>query len=311
MVTCQPLDQDDRFAPLLADTGCLDGSSPAPGLVPYSVRSPLWTDGALKERWISLPVDSVIGYAPDAPWVFPEDAVLIKSFLRGPSDPIETRLMVRRGTGWRFASYRWEEGSAQLLEDALQESVTLADGTLSEWYFPAPDGCLTCHAGGAIGPIAPQLHTEYDYEGAIRSQLDEMARVGLFDVSDPTPPEPLAVPADAAAPMQDRARSWMHGNCSHCHRPGGWAPPEMDMDLRARIPLSAARICGVPVQFETAPEAGAWRLAPGDPTDSALLGRIEAVGIMRMPPVGVSRVDPLGAELLATWIDGRQDCAEE
>jgi len=276
--------------------------------VPYTVRSPLWTDGALKERWIALPPETVIGYSPDGPWSFPQGAVLLKSFLAGPDDPIETRLMVRRGDGWTSASYRWDGDDAALLNDSLEESVTLADGTVSQWLFPAPGACASCHSGGAIGPVSAQLDTDYDYGGDVRSQLDEMARVGLFDLADPVLPEPLARPGDSGADLEDRARSWLHGNCAHCHRPGGWAPPEMDMDLRAQIPLAQARTCGVPVQFDMAPEAGAYRLSPGFSDDSALWGRTQSDGLFRMPPVGVSISDPLGAELLRTWIDGRQDC---
>ncbi len=307
-MSCVPIDGAGAFAFDLSDTGCLDGAEPTDGLVPYSVRSPLWTDGALKERWIALPTDAVIGYSPSGDWQFPQGAVLIKSFLRGPGDPIETRLMVRRGSGWVSASYRWEGDSAALLDDSLEESVTLSDGTESDWFFPSTDLCVSCHADGAIGPTAPQLDTDYDYDGVVRSQLDEMARVGLFDVVDPPSPEPLARPSDGAADVEDRARSYLQGNCAHCHRPGGWAPPEMDMDLRASIPLAQARICGVPVQFDTAPEEGAWRMSPGDSDDSALWGRIQSDGLMRMPPVGVSVLDPLAAELLPAWIDGRQDC---
>jgi hypothetical protein len=304
---CAPLDADGVFAPLLSDTGCFSDGMPAGDLVPYTVRSPLWTDGADKERWLALPVGQFIGYSVSGDWSFPEASVLAKNFLRGPGDPIETRLMVRWGSGWDFASYRWEGGVASLLDDSLEEPVTLADGTESDWFFPGTDLCVSCHADGAIGPTAAQLDTDYDYDGVVRSQLDEMARVGLFDI-DPAPPEPLARPSEEAVDLEDRARSWLHGNCAHCHRPGGWAPPDMDMDLRAQIPLAQARLCGVPVQFDTAPEAGSYRLSPGDSGDSALWGRTQSDGLMRMPPVGVSVIDPLGAELLLAWIDSREDC---
>lgn len=44
--------------------------------------------------------------------------MLLKSFLRGPSDPIETRLMVRRADDWVFASYRWSGADAVPLDDS-------------------------------------------------------------------------------------------------------------------------------------------------------------------------------------------------
>ncbi len=43
---------------LLSETGCVSRSEPgqpAAGLIPYSVRSSFWSDGAAKKRWLSIP----------------------------------------------------------------------------------------------------------------------------------------------------------------------------------------------------------------------------------------------------------------
>ena len=52
--------------------------TPHPGFVAYELNSPLWTDGALKSRFIGLPFDSTepnnpvlspqIGFAPTGAW---------------------------------------------------------------------------------------------------------------------------------------------------------------------------------------------------------------------------------------------------
>src|SRR5205823_3294234 len=51
----------------LSQTGLfrsLESLEPAPGLIPYAVNSPLWSDGAAKRRWIALPGGARITYRP-------------------------------------------------------------------------------------------------------------------------------------------------------------------------------------------------------------------------------------------------------
>ena len=51
---------------LLSETGIfqsLKDLTPAAGVLPYDVNSPLWSDGAVKRRWLVLPKDSQIGFS--------------------------------------------------------------------------------------------------------------------------------------------------------------------------------------------------------------------------------------------------------
>jgi glucose/arabinose dehydrogenase len=43
------------FPQTLSQTGCFSGSTPAAGLIPFDVNSPLWSDNATKRRWMALP----------------------------------------------------------------------------------------------------------------------------------------------------------------------------------------------------------------------------------------------------------------
>ena len=38
---------------------------PADFLIPYAVNSPLWSDGAVKTRWMALPTNAVIGFSAE------------------------------------------------------------------------------------------------------------------------------------------------------------------------------------------------------------------------------------------------------
>jgi hypothetical protein len=44
--------------------------APATGLVPYDVNSPLWSDGAVKTRWIALATNTHIQFASTGEWTF-------------------------------------------------------------------------------------------------------------------------------------------------------------------------------------------------------------------------------------------------
>src|SRR5262249_54771776 len=81
------------FPRKLSDTGLFESVKdlkPAPGLIPYSVNSQLWSDGATKERYIAIPGDGKIDFnaveypqpAPGAPrgWRFPDGSVAVKTF---------------------------------------------------------------------------------------------------------------------------------------------------------------------------------------------------------------------------------------
>ena len=81
----------------------IDSLIPAPGIIPYTVNSQLWSDGAYKTRYIALPDTSQIEFSMNSPWQFPPNGVLVKNFflemIKG--DPasqriIETRFLVRK-----------------------------------------------------------------------------------------------------------------------------------------------------------------------------------------------------------------------
>src|SRR5262249_35586670 len=72
----------DRGAlpPRLSHTGIfrsLADLMPNSGIVPYAVNAPLWSDGAAKRRWIVLPGDSRIDFAPTGEWKFPTGTVFV------------------------------------------------------------------------------------------------------------------------------------------------------------------------------------------------------------------------------------------
>src|SRR5690348_17824014 len=62
---------------------------------PYSPQYPLWTDGAVKARWIHVPEGSAIDARDDEHWGFPVGTKFWKEFSFA-GRRVETRLLWRR-----------------------------------------------------------------------------------------------------------------------------------------------------------------------------------------------------------------------
>ncbi|XXF78596.1 PQQ-dependent sugar dehydrogenase [Myxococcaceae bacterium GXIMD 01537] len=301
------------FPQKLSATGCVDASDPrkpAPGLIPFDVNSPLWSDGAGKERYFAVPDGKTVRIAEDGDWVFPEGSVLMKTFLLG-GKRVETRLMMRHPDGsWGGYTYEWDE--AQTDATLLPASKTLQVGGQS-WYFPSRAECLQCHtpaAGFSLGPETGQLNRDLTYPatGRVANQLRTLAHIGLFEAPLPGEPSTLVrypVPTEAG-PVDVRARAYLHSNCSHCHRPQG--PGRGPADFRFSTPFSQVGVCNVAPQQGSAGLTDPLLVAPGDPSRSVLSARIHALDVWRMPPLGTRVVDAEGAAVVDAWITSLSVC---
>lgn len=300
-------------AALLSQTGCVDPSDPgrpASGLVPYTVNTPFWSDGADKERYMGVPDGGEIGIETDGDFVFPPRTVLLKHFILN-GQYIETRLFVRHDDGiWAGYSYRWrdDQTDAELLEDGLEAPLS---GQL--WHYPSRGECIVCHtaaAGSSLGLETRQLdgNLRYPSTGRTANQLDTLSAVGLLQAPIPGRLRipPLVEPFDATAPLNARARSYLHSNCGGCHRPGGLG--RGSMDLRVTTSLAQTGTCDISPSLGELGIMDARLLAPGEPDRSILLARIEALDGNRMPPLGSNVVDQQGVDLIRAWIASLDSC---
>jgi uncharacterized repeat protein (TIGR03806 family) len=307
--------------PLLSQTGAftdVTGLVPSAQLVPYEPIAKLWSDGAVKDRWVALPTGTTIGWSPTGPWDYPEGAVLVKHFELpvDEADPsvtrrLETRFMIRTAEGWYGVTYRWRSdySDADLLTAALDENFAVAlpgGGTRTQtWTYPSPADCLTCHtpeSGGALGTKTGQLNSELLYAGdALDSQLRTWNHLGFFD-----PPldegalgayPRFAALEDTSAPAEARVRSYWDANCAQCHGvdpliPAAW-------DARHETPLSAQ---GVLAAEPVTPGEAAYLIAPGIPAESDIVRRSRIRGPGQMPPLGSHVVDETYLAVLHDWV---------
>jgi hypothetical protein len=119
----------------------------------------------------------------------------------------------------------------------------------------------------------------------------------------------LASSRNTARGLRDRARAYLHSNCSHCHRPGGGTGSALD--LRAGTAFADMRLCNARPLLGDLGIAGARLLSPGDHGRSVLWTRMSTLESSRMPPLTSRVVDAGGTRLIAEWIDSMPDCARD
>jgi uncharacterized repeat protein (TIGR03806 family) len=289
---------------------------PAPGLVEYDVQSPLWSDGARKRRFLALPGQARIAFDATAPWAFPVGTVLVKHFEidlpAGPPMRLETRVLMLRTTGWQGVTYRWNGAGTDA--DLLQTGgdVTFMAQPPGEaprqqtWHFPSEAECYQCHtvaAGRVLGIHTRQLNRSFQYPLTADNQLRSWNHIGLFttDIGTAGQYGAFADPADPAASLAARARSWLAANCAQCHRPLGGTP--VDLDLRFQTDPQDMHAISVASTVTVSGGSGT-RITAGSKEQSDLWLRIGRRDGSRMPPVGSSVVDDAAVALIGAWIDG-------
>ncbi len=275
-----PLSGPQSMPLLLSQTGAFIDTPnmvPHPGLIPYDLNSPLWSDAAFKQRWIALPFDGTpaspgsptIGYLAEGKWTYPNGTVFVKHFglvineQTSASRRLETRLLVRDANGGVYgASYRWkpDNSDAEIVTDPQTETgieVTRADGVTKEtqnWLYPGQDQCITCHnnanpndpngSGMVLGLKSLQLNKNYTYQtGRTDNQLNTWSELGMFNtvLANAASLPRMAPLNDSTATLEHRVRSYVDSNCAFCHQPDGPGPV---WDARFTTPILSQNIAG-------------------------------------------------------------------
>jgi putative heme-binding domain-containing protein len=302
------------FPTTLSQTGLYTSAATqelAPGVVSYSINAEPWADSATFERCVGIPGEQSINNQV-ASWVFPKDAVLVKTISldtrSGDSSSrrrIETQILHFDGNDWMPYSYQWnqEQTDANLVAaNGTEQDISIESDSgkkrLFTWRFSGRAECQRCHnkySGTMLGFNVAQLDRR-DRD----SQLDHFARQGLLSQVVPAQDRVhLVNPYDESALLDKRARSYLHVNCSHCHRmsAGGAVASYMHFDL----PIEKTNMLTLPTQGHFGiPDARV--IAPGDPLRSVLLYRMCKLGGGRMPRLGSTETDLRGIELVNRWI---------
>jgi hypothetical protein len=287
----------------------------------FSPQYPLWSDGATKRRWISLPAGTAIDASnPDA-WVFPVGTKLWKEFSMGRR--VETRYIERAADGgWRFASYVWnEQGTDAVLATEQGMTVAIAGARNGQYKVPGEYDCRACHEGASVpvlGFSALQLSPDRDpmaphADSGASMDLRQLVAKGLVKN---LPRALLDSPPRIAArsPVERAALGYLHGNCGHCHsvpnESGASVPAGIVLAQRVENPtlsVEAVRrsLIGMTSRFRDHATPSATRVVePGQVEASVLIVRMTSRNPrVQMPPLGTADPDNEALALIGRWIN--------
>jgi uncharacterized repeat protein (TIGR03806 family) len=288
--------------------------TPSIHLIPYQLKTPLFSDYAEKQRFIYVPTGGAITADGDGRLAFPVGAALIKSF-GYPDDSgtlkiLETRVLLRRAGGWVALPYVWRaDGSdADLRVGGTRIPVQFdhkgAKASIS-YAVPNKNQCKQCHSSGdQIMPIGPvwqnmKFPRKGDREQFLK-RLPQLARLAVAATWD----------EEKSGTIDERARSYLKINCGHCHTPNGSASNSgLFLDGSAREAV-AYGIGKRPVAAGRASGDLDFIIEAGRPDRSILISRMKSTepGIA-MPELGRTMAHDEGIKLLEDWIAAMQQRA--
>jgi uncharacterized repeat protein (TIGR03806 family) len=322
-------DPDQKFCDLLSSYRFFlgDGSTQEPneGVLPYDLNTALFSDYAVKYRFVWLPPGTTATYSGRDSFTFPVGTVIIKTFaypfdFRDPElgeRLIETRLLVRRATGWDPITYTWNLEQTVARRDATGDRVPVtwiqADGAERSITYRVPNAnqCKECHEEhnevvGPLGPKARNLNRDYAYPDGTANQLTRWTEVGYLTGA----PAPEAAPRSAVfddpsdGTVEMRARAYLDVNCGHCHNPTGFARTSgLYLNIEEMTP-SRYGVCKPPVAAGQGTGGRKVSIFPGAPEESIMTYRMESTAPgVAMPELGRQTTHHEALDVINAWIE--------
>lgn len=267
---------------------------PSHGVLEYQVNSKGWFDGGATRYFMAVPNDKTVGFDVDALWDLPVGTVLVKHMsiaaVGNANKAFTTSVLFRQDSGWQAANYRWNDAGTDA--DLVTDSATIADGSIAniQRKLYSGSGCAVCHKNseGEMSPLAThtrQLNRAYSYQQNLnKNQLEVLNYIGLFTsgINNASSYERFSAPTDETASLTQRAKSYLHTNCAHCH---GGTP----MDMRYDTALANMHLVN---------ENN--RIKPGNPGDSLVYSY--QTGDSNRMPNGTVTTNPEAETLFKAWI---------
>jgi hypothetical protein len=280
----------------------------------FEPKFALWSDGAVKARYIYVPACSRIDTADMDHWSFPVGTRLWKQFTvpsnndQNASTLVETRFIHRFGPGpddWLFAAYQWPIAMAAgiALDPTQAKLVTTgpivnANGTTHD--IPSEAQCKNCHTklkervlGFSAFQLSHKLAGMTIAKASDEGWLTKPARSGF------------SPPGSAVA---QAALGYLHANCGNCHNDGFRPvdPPPLMRLLVAQVDVAMTdtfkSLVNIPTQNVDFKDYD--RIEPGKATMSEIILRMQRRPPQtgQMPPLGTKAVHSEGVTAVSAWI---------
>lgn len=322
--------------------GDMKNQIPSLNVLPYEPASSLFSDYAHKKRFVWMPQGTKATYSADNKILeLPVGAALIKTFYYenvqnitpvGGTRIIETRVMIRKTTGWIFADYVWnnEQTEAYFSLAGSYTEISWKDENnvikSTNYRIPTEVQCIICHKNKeVIGTteidtyipigIKPQnLNFNYSYATETKNQLSKWVDQGYLENNFTLPAAENTVINynDTSKPLELRVRSYLDSNCSHCHaenRHCDYRPMRFPFSLTGGANgQTNMGVCVDTQDYSFAP-ALTKIIKPGNVNRSMLFYRINTTDEgFRMPLHGRTVIHEEGVALFEQWINSLTTC---
>ena len=353
-------DKDDTYTPVspvtvdltsvpypkLSDYKFFEGEMknqiPSLNVIPYEPASSLFSDYAHKKRFVWMPQGTKGSFNGDDKTIeLPIGAALIKTFYYDNVQPnnttrlIETRIMIRKATGWIFADYVWNEEQTEAFLDLNGSNLALSwkdeNNIIKNVTYRIPNEvqCNVCHKyketingeyferHEPIGIKPQNLNFNFNYGSESKNQLTKWIELGYLEnnFSLPSAQNTLVNYNDISKPLELRVRSYLDINCSHCHNTNGhcdYRPMRFtftETGLPNGLGLTNTGVCVDTQDIQDFPPALSKIITPGNPNRSMLYYRMNTENEnYRMPLHGRTLIHDEGVTLIEQWINSLSAC---
>lgn len=307
--------------------GVMKDQNPTLGVLPYEPASSLFTDYALKKRFVWMPEGTLATYNGDGNVLeLPVGAVIIKNFYYNNVQPsnttriIESRLMIRKSTGWIFAEYVWNDEQTEAFLDMNGSTTAISwldQNNISRsttYRIPSEGECFVCHKSNEVAVpigIKPQnINVPYNYITGSQNQLAKWVQMGYLENNLPANILTTVNYKDESQPLDLRARSYVDINCAHCHRNNSHCDYRpMRFAFEESADLVNMGVCVDTQDMAGFPSALGRIVTPGNINRSMLHHRMGSTDpAVMMPLIGRTLVHEEGLALIEAWINSLEPC---
>jgi uncharacterized repeat protein (TIGR03806 family) len=321
-------------------TGDMKDQVPALGLLPFAPASVLFSDYAHKKRFVWMPSGLKATFnGNEKSLELPVGAAIIKTFYYdnvqnvtpvGATRIIETRVMIRKSTGWIFADYVWNAQQTEAFLDNLGSftEVTWLENGVSKtanYRIPSEEQCIVCHKkkemiNGVeetvftpIGIKPQNLNYNYNYGSTSKNQLTKWIEEGYLENNFTLPSASTSTIDynDTSKSIDLRVRSYFDINCAHCHQDGrhcDYRPMRFAFNETQNNRTNMG-VCVETADMQDFDPALSKIVTPGNINRSMMFFRLNTTDeTYRMPLHGRTVIHEEGIQLIEQWINSLAPC---